>query len=194
MRETPLREVKQALALLGLEVGEDALGLGELVVDRLLLGAELLGELGDLLGAGVSCLAADVQGFELRVVVGEHRRLQVVERGHRGEGVEEGGGVVGDDDLADGGDALALELTHDGVGDLVADLVEALVLAGLVGPQAGEVATQVGEVDASIVQTLLGGLGLVVEPVDAGLDVLDGGVGLGGGCRHECDGGDGNET
>ena len=60
--------------------------------------------------------------------------------------------------------------------------------------QAGEVATQVGEVDAGVVETLLGGLGLVVEPVDAGLDVLDGGVGLGGGSRHECDGGDGNET
>jgi hypothetical protein len=34
----------------------------------------------------------------------------------------------------------------------------------------------------------------VVEPVDASLDVLDGGVGLGGGSRHECDGGDGTQT
>ena len=134
------------------------------------------------------------QGLELRVVVGEHRRLQVVERRHRGERVEEGAGVVGDDDLADRRDALALELADDGVGDLVTHLVEALVLAGLVGLEAGEVATQVGEVDPGVVQTLLGRLGLVVEPVDAGLDVLDGGVGLGGGCRHECDGGDGNET
>jgi len=40
------------------------------------------------------------------------------------------------------------------------------------------------------VQTLLSGLGLVVEAVDASLDVLDGRVGLCGGSRHECDGGD----
>ena len=85
-------------------------------------------------------------------------------------------------------------MADDGVGDLVAHLVEALVLAGLVGLEAGEVAPQVGEVDAGVVQTLLGCLGLVVEPVDANLDVLDGRVGLGGGCRHECDGGDGSQT
>ena len=155
---------------------------------------ELLGELGDLLGAGVGGLAADLQGLELRVVVGEHRRLEVVERRHGRERVEEGAGVVGDDDLADRRDALALELAHDRVGDLVAHLVEALVLAGLVGLEAGEVPAQVGEVDPGVVETLLGRLGLVVEAVDASLDVLDGGVGLGGGCRHECDGGDGKET
>ena len=64
----------------------------------------------------------------------------------------------------------------------------------LVGLEAGEVAAQVGEVEPGVVQTLLGGLGLVVEPVDASLDVLDVGFGLGGGGRHECDGGDGGET
>ena len=75
-----------------------------------------------------------------------------------------------------------------------AHLVEALVLTGLVGLEAGEVVPQVGEVDPGVVQTLLGCLGLVVEPVDSSLDVLDGRLGLGGGSRHECDGGDSGKT
>ena len=94
-------------------------------------------------------------------------------------------GVLRDDDLADGRDALALELTDDGVGDLVADGVEPLVLARLVGLEAGEVAPQVDEVELGVVQTLLGSLGLVVEAVDADLDVLDVGVGLRRGRGHE---------
>ena len=168
--------------------------LGELVVDRVLLGAQLLGDLSDLLGAGRGGLATDLEGLELGVVVGQQRRLEVVERRHRRERVEERSRVVGDDDLTDGRDALSLELAHDGVGDLVADGVETLVLAILVGLQPVEVASQVGEVELGVVEALLRRLGLVVEAVDANLDVLDVGVGLRGGCRHESDGSDRGET
>ena len=72
--------------------------------------------------------------------------------------------------------------------------LETLVLAILVGLQPVEVASQVGEVELGVVEALLRRLGLVVEAVDANLDVLDVGVGLRGGCRHESDGSDRGET
>ncbi|UUZ59723.1 hypothetical protein [Nocardioides sp. B-3] len=68
---------------------------------------------------------------------------------------------------------------QDGVGDLVADGVELVALALLVGTEGREVLAEVGKVELGVVVALGGLLGLVVEPVDLGPDVLDVRIGLG---------------
>ena len=93
---------------------------------------------------------------------------------------EEGARVVGDDDLADRGEALALVLADDGVLEVVAGRLERGVLALLVGLERGQVALQLGELELGVVEPLGGLLGLVEEPVDARLDVVDVGLGLRG--------------
>ena len=79
-------------------------------------------------------------------------------------------------------------LADDGVLDLVLDDGEALVLALLVGLDGVEVALELGELELGVVVPLRRLLGLVVEPVDACLDVVDVGLRLCG-ARHEADGG-----
>ena len=138
-------------------------------------------------GAVRGGVAADVEGLQLTGVVGEHLRLQVVERRHRGEPSQEGARVVGDDDLADRGEVLALVLAHDGVLHLVADGLEPLVLATLVGLDRGEVLVELLELEPDVVVPLRGHLGLVVQAIDAGLDILDVGLGLGA-AGHQSDG------
>ena len=54
------------------------------------------------------------------------------------------------------------------------------VLALLVGGQRGQVALELGELELGVVETLGGLLGLVEEPVDARLDVVDVRLGLRG--------------
>ena len=62
--------------------------------------------------------------------------------------------------------ALALVAAQDRVGDLVADGLELVALALLVGPEGREVLAQLGEVELGVVVSLRRLLGLVVEPVD----------------------------
>ncbi len=78
------------------------------------------------------------------------------------------------------GQGLALVLGDHGRGDLGADRVDLVLLAGEVGLQGGEAALGLFELEPGVVVALGGLLGLVVQRVDAGLDVVDVRLGEGG--------------
>ena len=90
-----------------------------------------------------------------------------------------GARVAGDDGLADRGERVALVLPHDGVGDDLAGPARCgCCWRAWSARSAFDVAAHLLELDVDLVVALRGLLGRVVQPVDAVLDVLDGGLGL----------------
>ena len=124
-------------------------------------------------------LLAEAEGLGLGGEGVEELRLQVVVRRHRREVRDEGVGVVGVGDHADRGEVLAFVLADDRVLEVLAGRVQLGVLAVLVRLQRDHVAAQLGQLELGVVQPLGGLLGLVEEGVDARLDVIDVGFGLG---------------
>src|SRR5690606_30444849 len=143
----------------------------------LLLGERLggLGAPGPLLGGG--CLTPP-QALRLGGELRAGAVLKDTEGLHPRPLTEEAAGVVGDDDLTQGGHTLALVLADDEVTDLATDLVEAPALTLLVGSQGLELGGESLELQGGVVVTLLRLLGLVVEPFDPIAHVVDVGLGL----------------
>ena len=90
------------------------------------------------------------------------------------EDVTVGGGAINAGHLN-----LVTDATNVGCGSWKLDAGEAPVLAGLVRLERAQVAVELVELEPRVVEPLRGLLGLVVEPVDAGLHVVDVGLGLG---------------
>ncbi len=194
----PSASGQDRLPLLFLQAVEQILGLGQGGIDLGLFGGGTFlggGDLGRALRGG---LAADVERLQLGGVLGVHVGLEVVERRHRRQVIQERRGVIGDDDLTDGREALTLILANDGVLDLRLHAVQPAILPPLVSLQRIEVLGEVLELQLDVVVTLRRLFGLVEKSVHAGLDIIDVGVRPGGVCRHKADrssghqGGDGS--
>ena len=176
-------------ALLGLELVEQVLRLGQLGVDGLLLVLEVGLDVGDLVATLGRLLATDRVGLELVVVVGEQGVLQVADGRERRQLVDEGV-LVGVEELGRRTQVLTLELADHGVTDVRPDLGDLVALADLVGLEGVELVVELDELELGVVVALLRLLRLLEEPVDACAHVVDVGLGLGG-CGtvdRQCDG------
>ena len=133
----------------------------------------------------------DVERLQLGGVVVEELVLHVVVRRHGGQLGEELLRVVGDDDPAHRREVLALVLADDRVLDLLANGLQALVLAALVGLEEAEVSLERLQLQLRVVVPLGRLLGVAVEAVDTSLDGVDVGLRARGRrgheahCRHE---------
>jgi hypothetical protein len=184
------------LALLGLETGQQALLLGEGLLDPgLALGERPLGlaQARELALGGRLLLVQPVPG---RLDVGEHLGLAAADPVERGRPVQEGLGVaVGDQGGQPVGAAAAVgggdDLAHGG-----ADLVEpGLLLGDLLGGGGGP-ALDLLEGLLGLPEVLDGGVGLAVQRADGALHLREAGRGLGrgGAGGQQGDGGGGGET